>query len=432
MPLSHARTPWCFGARKLCSAASLLLPQQHRSLESWERRICRLSGLLHRLEWPKLSHFTAFGERYELPVRAASILPGVADTTLQDIQYLAGFFDGDGCVSPSSKNAGCSLIVGQVSHNSEVLVLYRRAFGGGIYGKTPQRGLSKSVLHWVASGPAGKRAAAILGQHACAKHHELFIASEWPRCALQRSSAKATLSSMKREDVKAREPMSWPYFAAGFFDADGCIRIPPRSSSIILEVSQKRKAVLVKLQLFLEAECPGHASYIYTTGCAHVLSVHTSMTCRMILAKLLAAGLLGKRAQAELALGLTSSNRMETRAALANLKGNQSRYRILDEAGCARAADIQSVQKVRLRLLASGAVAAADEQQVLLTHLKQQHTLEKAATWHSSLRCDIRSWLMEGAFVVARDAQNKLRVHGYQHAARSAHHKTCIKYLWAL
>ena len=48
------------------------------------------------------------------------------------LAYLAGFFDGDGCVACASGLSGCYLSTAQSFDQAEVLMLFYETFGGSI------------------------------------------------------------------------------------------------------------------------------------------------------------------------------------------------------------------------------------------------------------------------------------------------------------
>lgn len=68
---------------------------------------------------------------------------------MERLQYLAGFFDGDGCVSSHKLRPTMSIGVSDCS--AEILVLFRDVFGGGIYNLSRGRGLQKPSVKWLLS-----------------------------------------------------------------------------------------------------------------------------------------------------------------------------------------------------------------------------------------------------------------------------------------
>ncbi|CAJ1335566.1 unnamed protein product [Effrenium voratum] len=105
------------------------------------------------------------GHEYELPLSREEPQPRpAAEHTLQ---YLSGFFDGDGCVTPRSDLRSCSLSVGQVAANAEILVRFRDAFGGAICRQKDGRGLQRPMVRWDAYGAEGKQAARFFDAEGC-------------------------------------------------------------------------------------------------------------------------------------------------------------------------------------------------------------------------------------------------------------------------
>ena len=86
---------------------------------------------LSKSPWPILSCFSSQGQTYSLPLRAESRdLKRLATEPV--LAYLAGFFDGDGCVTRASGLSGCYLSTSQSFDQAEVLMLFYETFGGSI------------------------------------------------------------------------------------------------------------------------------------------------------------------------------------------------------------------------------------------------------------------------------------------------------------
>lgn len=118
-----------------------------KSLTQIQRRITALKRLQSSLLWPPLSEFEAFGRKYLLPLKAHG--PLISEVPVERLQYLAGFFDGDGCVSSHKLRPTMSIGVSDCS--AEILVLFRDVFGGGIYNLSRGRGLQKPSVKWLLS-----------------------------------------------------------------------------------------------------------------------------------------------------------------------------------------------------------------------------------------------------------------------------------------
>ena len=127
--------------------------------------------------------------------------------------YLAGFFDGDGCVSRAGLS-GCQLVVGQQFRGSDVLVAFLDAFGGSICLHTPGKGNTKPVLKWSAYGEAARFAAAKLHAHCLVKQEQLSIVTNWPQEAAKREELALRLKSLKQAPPNIGVPtgISWELF----------------------------------------------------------------------------------------------------------------------------------------------------------------------------------------------------------------------------
>ena len=187
----------------------------NRSPESLQRGFDRLRSLQSRLRWPCLTHFSAFGRRYKLPLSKEEprSRPVAGDT----LQYLSGFFDGDGCVSPRSDLRSCVLIVAQAAANAEILVRFREAFGGAIHRHTDGRGLKKPAIRWDVYGQEGKQVASMLAATCMVKHDQLLMASTWPLVRSTQIVSSRTIAGLKLKQPTPRDVQcSWAYIA-GFF-----------------------------------------------------------------------------------------------------------------------------------------------------------------------------------------------------------------------
>ena len=78
-----------------------------------QRRRDQISRLLRRLRLPPPGDFFSHGNLYRLPLRAEDAFGARAQPSLAQLEYMAGFFDGDGCVSAENSLSGCRLFVAQ-------------------------------------------------------------------------------------------------------------------------------------------------------------------------------------------------------------------------------------------------------------------------------------------------------------------------------
>ena len=344
------------------------------ALQDIEAKNEDLQKLLKKFPWPELKYFWASGRTYSLPLRAESskLLHRPAKARLE---YLAGFFDGDGCVGCQSNMSGCQLSVSQSFDQAEVLMLFREAFDGSISREKGGKGLRKPALRWQVYGDSARRAAQLLAPHSITKPKQLLIAARWPKRNSRREDCKAELRELKEDDSSVPGSRSWEYWA-GFFDAEGCIALSPEGASLQLRVAQKHPRVLQHLRGFLSTTSGTHATLVNYTGHGYALCIGGTSNCKQILQCQMEVGLLCKARQAELVLELTPENAADVRTELAGLKGNQNFGKRLDAAGQERSKKIHSDQQRAARLRQRGLHTEA--KQCNITKLKQDHDLLNA------------------------------------------------------
>lgn len=230
----------------------------HQRLSEKLEVICqRLKIHLDKQLWPRPTHLEVGNVSLKLPVSCEQLGASSVQIPKVSIAYLAGFFDGDGCVSPATKLSGCQLVVVQQVFGSAILVAFLHAFGGSIGLHSPGKGNIKPILRWSAQGEAARFAAAELHAHCLVKREQLGIAINWPQEAAQRRELALRLKSMKQAPPNIGVPtrISWNYFT-GFFDAEGCIHVSPQGKSVRLEVSQKDGGILHVVRHFLLNKLP--------------------------------------------------------------------------------------------------------------------------------------------------------------------------------
>lgn len=277
---------------------------QFPSISQLQRRRERLIGLMQRLKWAHTSHFEVDGVLYKLPLVASNTILRNERRPLprREVEYLAGFFDGDECVT--SNGGHCWVSVSQAFDRSSCLLRFRSAFGGGIYLNSAGRGKRKPVLQWAAYGDSGRRAARILSSWSGMKQPQLEMCADWPAHAVSREQFQARLRELKRQcDIPQSLTCSWHYLA-GFFDAEGHIRVPAHATSVNLILSQANKSVLDCIAAFLERESEHRWRKIRQHGRYHVLECTQTKGSLDTLAMLLSSGLSVKRREAQLALSL--------------------------------------------------------------------------------------------------------------------------------
>ena len=354
------------------------------SLTEIQAKNKRLRAELAEMAWPRVDSFCVHGKTYILPYKAVGTLPcdRTAEIPSGTVKYLAGFFDGDGNVH--STGSQCKLRVGQSYDHPEVLMLFLRVFGGGIYRFGRGKGLSKPTLAWVLS--TSSWAAARLAAHSVTKQQQqLGIAARWPDLSsAERQRCHKKLSLLKQYDSGVENSCSWEY-VAGFFDAEGSIGLALCQSSWSLSLEQKFPTVLTMLQQFFKHKLEKDIS-IARTGKVYRLCVTGEPQRRSILSAMLGAGLIRKAQQAKLALSLTSGNALEVRRALHELAGNQCFAKRLDEEGLERARKIHSEAQRARHAARSGKVDTAAAIVKDIEQLKCHHALQKALLENRSLQ----------------------------------------------
>lgn len=144
------------------------------------------------------------------------------------IEYLAGFFDGEGSIG-LYKNKRCIQIrVGQV--REEPLKLYVSVFGGKVYfSQITKGGLPYYQYNTTDSLRCGK-----------------ILSSLYPYLIVKQEKAQAALELLGRPVPTSLQNVSLEYLA-GFFDAEGSISIA-NMSSVNVCVTQVDKTVLLLFQ----------------------------------------------------------------------------------------------------------------------------------------------------------------------------------------
>ena len=173
----------------------------------------RLKKYLGDLRWPRLRHLQVGGVCYQLPLSSrrvdmSSLLPNCPKA---DLQYLAGFFDGDGCVSVETKLSGCTLSVCQSVCGQEVLLAFLRVFGGTIRVLSHGKGCTRPALNWEIHGNNASLAAQLLQEHCTVKKEQLCIAATWPSNTLDRIHCSSRLAKLKPLPSCMPKALSWSY-----------------------------------------------------------------------------------------------------------------------------------------------------------------------------------------------------------------------------
>ena len=339
------------------------------------------------------------GRTYHLPLPAVE---PVRMPTQKELEYLVGFFDGDGCVT--MKRTGCiTLAVSQNFDSAEILVHFRVLLGGAVYHAAAPTCSKKAVLQWRLAGCKMRDAAATLSKVPSMKQAQLLIAAK------ASVVAKADRARVGKELKMLKQPEHQPdqstqclrsYFA-GAFDAEGSIGVRSGWVGLSLEVGQVNPCMLVRLLRFLHENQLTTWS-LYHKKAAFVLVCNNLHDCKQTLELLLANGLLVKRQQANLALAVSAENHLQIRDAVSRLNGWQQRYHRLDSAGIARAREISRLG-AKLRRMASGLEYAS--LQCELDKLRSAHALQGIIGRCNLLRKDMRKALRDGGQVTQTSSE---------------------------
>ncbi|CAE7473595.1 USP [Symbiodinium sp. CCMP2592] len=355
------------------------------SLEQLQHRFYRLRRLLSRIRLPPIDSFEAYGKTYSLPMRVEHTKAG-RHVPPRSLEYLAGFFDGDGCARNTWSRSSVRLEIHQSSINAKVLLFFKNLLGGGIYvGRSRGTGLFRPTVRWELSGAGAAHAAALLSTVSSCKQPQLKVISSWPQCMSARRQSATNLQLLKKLPPATANCPSWA-FLAGFFDAEGCISVRP-SASIVVTLGQKHDPVLHCIKRFLADR--GLDSSLYKARSVSMMVITRTEASREILRQLLSAGLRVKRESARIALRLSSTNFYEVREQLQGLVGNQARYQRLTRSGTERASQIK---RCRQRLEYA---QASDKPEIAawLAYLQHAHEMASARERYVQVRADARALL---------------------------------------
>ena len=378
---------------------SVFFPWQRRfataEFNKWRRCCDRLTQLQRRIKFPRIEEFTTETGTYRLPLKAVG--PPARHPTEEELQYLVGFFDGDGCVSMRNKTGQIILQISQNVDSAEVLLYFRNMLGGAVYCQKSATGTAKAMLSWGASGGTARSAASMLSSAPSMKQAQLRIAARGTVSEASRAHMSHELRLLKQKEHKPDNfQCSWSYLA-GFFDAEGSITVLPNWAGLQIELWQMNRFVLEAVLSFLHREDSRLKSWrLQEATCSPKLACRNLETCKLTLEYLLNSGLRVKRKQAELALSLHRGNHKEVRQGMFQFKGWQGRYSRLDDEGMKRSKEI-----IRLRHRMAG--GKSNEQLALLNgelqRLREEHALQRVMGKCRSLRVDMRKSLSQGACV---------------------------------
>jgi len=338
-----------------------------------------------------MKSITVEDETYKLPLKTVG--PPKEQPTQEGLEYLVGFFDGDGCVTMKTQTGQITLRITQNVDSMKVLLHFRACLGGGIGVERQRTGTQKACLCWRVTGPNMRHAAALMGQVPSMKQAQLLIAAR-TIAKTRHAEFLERLAQMKRNEYcPKRLKCTWAY-VAGFFDAEGSITVNA-FGRIRLQLEQVNPFVLKQLLSFLHQK--GLESWhLYERKKISQLFCGRQATSIQTLECLLHGGLLVKKVQAELALSINHDNSRHVREAIFGLNGWQARYSRLDEGGIERANKIQALQ---VRLCRTSCPQNKELLRDKIQDLQEAHVFQKLVSKCHLLRKDIRNSLGEGAFV---------------------------------
>ena len=377
---------------QLCQLCQRFLATNASELQRWQRRCDRLTQLQRRIKFNPVKSFQVGDKIFALPL--ARVDPPSNAPSREELEYLVGFFDGDGCVSMRQDSGQIWLAISQSLNSAKVLIRFRDTFGGAIYNHSHGTGTRKAALQWIVYGTSMQHAALLLGSFPSMKHQQLQIAAKGNVAKAHRNRVAKKLNVLKQKEHKPENiQCSWPYFA-GFFDAEGSISIRVCNMGIYLQVSQNNIFVLHALQNFLHGQSLCHWKVNDYVHCPRLECSHLA-TCKLTLQNLLDHGLDIKKLQASLAFTLSLENHSEVREAIFRLNGLQNQYQRLDDKGVARAKAIKQVSQQ----LRNTSQHNHDLLQMKVGELREEHVLQNLITRCHRLRSCIRQSLKEGGLL---------------------------------
>ena len=204
---------------------------------------------LRSIVLPPVKTINVDGREIRLPVPSQG---PERSPTQEELEYLVGFFTGDGCVTMNRNTGEVRLQMNQNVDSVDVLMHFRRLLGGGVYREKTATGTTKQVVRWQVTGSKMTCAAAILSKFPSMKQEQLLIAAQGNVPQENRTRVKGELQRMKNGDYVPQQlpECSWSFFA-GFFDAEGSIGVQAHAASCQLKLQQNNPCALLRLLDFL-------------------------------------------------------------------------------------------------------------------------------------------------------------------------------------
>lgn len=352
----------------------------------------KLMEHLRKQPRPTLTHVNIGGVSLRLPLRSEALIGSNAPVATRDAAYLAGVFDGDGCVGTESSLSGCKLSVGQQIGSIALLVAFLCRFGGTISISNSGTGTKQPMMQWQVYGQAARNAMAELEKHCLVKKEQLEIALSWPGSRTEREQCALKLKALKKSEpnIAAGSITSWRY-VSGFFDAEGCIKIDSNSKTVRLHVVQRDLPILDAIRRFLSDKFPDSYIGIRRRPFVYTLEVASKNSVLHILEGMLANGLLVKRATAEHVLRSHELPHSILRGCEPAIKGHQNFFEKLDAAGCERSCNINNLGTKCRRAMKTKTPVAVDVLNSQLASAKLEHAILNMLTRIKRLRLAIAS-----------------------------------------
>ena len=114
-------------------------------LTRWQRRCERLTQLQLRIYFPKVETITVQGQDVTLPLGSVEAM---CTPSPAELEYLVGFFDGDGSASMNKWTGQLHLSISQSLNSVEVLMHFRSLLGGSISHHSASTGSKKAMVLW--------------------------------------------------------------------------------------------------------------------------------------------------------------------------------------------------------------------------------------------------------------------------------------------
>ena len=163
---------------------------------------------------------------------------------MDSLEYIGGFFDGDGCIRVNSQGTSLCMEINQAEKGWEVFDILLEELGGKLYMATSKPHHQKKKL-WRIQGVHATSIALQLEVVSHLKRDQLALGSQFTKeNSRQICQQLKTLKATPHPAIHVVPTL--PYFA-GFFDADGCV-VLTKKGLVAAQVGQKHRAICDALQ----------------------------------------------------------------------------------------------------------------------------------------------------------------------------------------